>query len=1344
MTAREPWLDGLSDDWEAQSRLSSLSRANGSPKQSRRPTFSLDPMSQNSVVEGRQGRSDQLGRRFSPSRADSRQTYLSIQSSNPSGRAGSTRSSQCRFRSSEAIQKGNKSALRASLTTTGPSTINIKPSNKGECGNTPEWKRRLLRGDVPTGENGDLFGPIGLQKLFTPPLSSESGIQPVQQRRDSRNKSSLRSRLSGNPQSYDGGSILNKGNSQKKLMGSWDKENINLTWMERMSEVSAAELSRLLIGISDHDIGQLKQEFSKLSLSSAGNSVGGTRGRSVSALEDTRNEAISPIPLPTSNKCHDENCLSVRRPTSSASDCYCELYAEPNEAYTEMDESIEMTSQSLPEGLSMGTHEFASAGGFVNMRRGGYSDDSSFHRRWLSPAITPSQLPPSISTSRIQHRSPKSNRQGSAKRTHSKYSHPFTPKKQSLNRHENNQQPDISAMRSSGSPLKLFGNYDTFTNNKLLRRMSQFEETFDAPLEEGPSCAIESDDDSEDDPHSVLYERQNRPGASRRTSAKSALHMDTVKEEESIFRSSRHSDKRVLNSPTKESAPKRRRTLLNAKRPSQTWHEPIIESAEFNSAQASPQPPENQVKTINPSQGSRATRRSEKSTPAQTRQETHQLSSPAKSIMSRSSGPSSRAMKHGPADNVRKGSITTQDFLNEATKIMNHIRTHGGPKKGLPGLEESVAEGEDNVVDTFSDASTQEEFSRPPSREGRGSQYQEITHEPDPRIVSHLKRFEDSDELDVFMGTSVMSLRLKSQQKCARRLDAYAETDMVSSSPTNIRIQEGIQRFHSRHQSAGQASDIHTDLGISREDLRTATSTESISNGSTGSAKAKGIISSQMISHLIPERVGVMTYDKTHHMWVKGRRHQDQLHASLISEDDPFRDIPDLSVDELRELMAIRNAPQDHKKTKQPEPTGAKGSEVGEDKPQLPNDEIDTRPQTLEGKKAPFDLGSVQSKSTRFTSSERQPETRATSWATEDITNPPVHLTAPQKPATAGHAQEAEHESRLHDGYPSPLPSPVSKDRKQARAVTVTFSSPQVSRIDSQSELLASQSHQLDESTKSRGSLESANLKTAYAGKRRLPTPGTPSARGSLLKNGRRISRIEEGEEDVFNELSPLDKDRSALAAPEEFSLMLPHDSRLDTSYSFHMSPLAEFTVNQFDESLKLELSHVAERTYPHSLRQVHGSFALAAEELIKHITDVEPYEAYWEHLRRLNLRSKKLVTLLRLSKYCGRLEELDASENSIGQVSGIPTTMRSLNLSSNCLSNLTAWSHLLNLQYLDISNNELENLDGLSGLVHLRSLKVNNNKLRCINGVFNLDGLLTLKARNNQLTYVDFKHADL
>ena len=207
---------------------------------------------------------------------------------------------------------------------------------------------------------------------------------------------------------------------------------------------------------------------------------------------------------------------------------------------------------------------------------------------------------------------------------------------------------------------------------------------------------------------------------------------------------------------------------------------------------------------------------------------------------------------------------------------------------------------------------------------------------------------------------------------------------------------------------------------------------------------------------------------------------------------------------------------------------------------------------------------------------------------------------------------------------------------------------------------------------------------------------------------------------------------------------MCLRDMDHDTNYSFHLSPLPDFTVHQIDPSLQLELSYVAQRTHPRSLRQVHGTFALATEELVKHITEAEPFEPYWEHVRRLVLRQKGLITLHKLCDFCPRLEDLDVSSNSIGQLSGMPPTLRTLRISHNCLSNLTAWGHLVNLQYLDVSGNELESLDGFSSLIHLRELKAEDNNIRNIEGIFELDGLLSLKLRNNSLTTVDFEDSEL
>ena len=51
------------------------------------------------------------------------------------------------------------------------------------------------------------------------------------------------------------------------------------------------------------------------------------------------------------------------------------------------------------------------------------------------------------------------------------------------------------------------------------------------------------------------------------------------------------------------------------------------------------------------------------------------------------------------------------------------------------------------------------------------------------------------------------------------------------------------------------------------------------------------------------------------------------------------------------------------------------------------------------------------------------------------------------------------------------------------------------------------------------------------------------------------------------------------------------------------------------------------------------------------------------------------------------------------------PSSLRTLKIQRNYLSGLTAWGHLVNLQYLDVSGNDLESLDGFGSLIHLCTL---------------------------------------
>jgi Leucine-rich repeat (LRR) protein len=207
---------------------------------------------------------------------------------------------------------------------------------------------------------------------------------------------------------------------------------------------------------------------------------------------------------------------------------------------------------------------------------------------------------------------------------------------------------------------------------------------------------------------------------------------------------------------------------------------------------------------------------------------------------------------------------------------------------------------------------------------------------------------------------------------------------------------------------------------------------------------------------------------------------------------------------------------------------------------------------------------------------------------------------------------------------------------------------------------------------------------------------------------------------------------------------MPPPTTGRRTNVSFHLSPPPDFNLDPVDDAYALEVSYIAQLRGDISLHGVECSFSLATEELVKKLTDVEPYEPYWEYIRQIDLREKGLITLHMLNDFCPRIEELDVSDNEIGQLSGAPPNIRNLKIANNCLSNLTAWGHLINLQYLDVSGNEMDNLLGFAGLKHLRELKADDNEIKSLDGVHELDGLISLSVRNNRLEMVDFEKSEL
>lgn len=1481
-----PWLDSLSDDWvpvpatptspvparsvghSRRSSLQSLQSLQSSPsripvpaRRSVEPSPSTDPkkkVSRPCHFVKREPPTPKTPRTpKTPSKLRSPvpdKTKKSPRPSLPSGRKQQPSSSKQQPSSSKHSRSDSKqlpamdtrSPLRSVSNMSSQSvphdTVQVRPSKgKGQEG-TPEWRRRLVQGELQAGEQRDLFAPIGLESVFKPPTprieKAEHETIPNMMQPDN-----LWDFNDPHERSYDGqggpsvsgtndGDGLNHDDSVVKHPKPPPRRPES---RDRTNSHGSPQSSRT--GTLD-----VKKGAQMLNVDHNNASQNDTQMRTASGLEDLRNEGITPITFSRTNTVDGNGTSEViksalkqvtnklerlsmapgERPDSSASDSilFNPKVVNAMESLAD-DDLLDVTSNSLPQDLSMGTLDYRGRGAFANLGRDPYLSDASFHRRRFSPPSFPSQrlspfIPPN---SRIRSSPP------FFQKAHPVADPPTLPRPSSAHVKTSSfdQFADRSeVMPSSGSPLKLFGNHDTFTNNRLLRRMSQFEETFGelseedepvSPSEEArrkgenrsflnanhdglgdlsarrserprsrnaPNLRVSRFGDGEldnfdfsdtspyepkllhhevPDPDSHVSSRRRR--YHRRNSEKTqgydsgtnnSRSAENVKSVTGSTTPPDMDDPRkprafsngaegvseidwAPNTPARDPTPKRRRTFWRShssrtqddlgaedRHNQQTDTLSLLQRSlmqhgvrdEENGSSLRPQSSQ-RPRTPTPSQRSSTRKRSlpTRDLPPGGQDGFEHEGSPA-------DGSVPVVKVTGVKDEVRKGSITTQDFLNEATKIMDIIRSKG---KSAPGGLSSVEESENedkNENESYEDESTREEFSRPPSREGVDIRKLREPQEPNPRILSHLKKFEEKDDLDFDVNASVMSLHLDGGRDSNSPEHGDPTDDNFGNLPTQGTDQH--ERKLSDPTSVEEDDSLPELMTLNTQVSAKSLSARSVPTGSSQSSHAKGVLSSDLVSHLIPEQVNGLTYDRYKHLWVKEKPPPSpEKPKGEDSEDDPFQDIPDLSVDELQEMMRMQSS-LSPEQTKTPNafdgstaqsPLGAKAAT-----PQAPE-----RPQSKEGAPS-VNVSSVQSKLSQYTSSLPNSGTRATSWISD-------------RPKSREISSEVEHEIQLHEGRLSKPPRRQNNGNNQARVVTISFSSPLVSQIaysDDESptklrrEMIADTAHEPTRGDNARDNHEHDQTDHTFP--------------------KRSISRIDENEE-TANNLSLIPRDfgypaTTPVKQSAENSLVRLRNNEADTSYSFHLSPLPDFTVDQIDQSLQLEMSYVAQRTNPTSLRQVHGTFALATEELVKHITEVQPFEPYWEHVRRLILRHKGLITLHKLSDFCPRLEDLDVSSNKIGQLSGIPPTLRTLNIQFNCLSNLTAWGHLGNLQYLNVAGNDLETLDGFSSLIHLRELNANDNNIRNINGVLELNGLLSLKLRNNCLTAVDFEGSEL
>jgi Leucine-rich repeat (LRR) protein len=721
-----------------------------------------------------------------------------------------------------------------------------------------------------------------------------------------------------------------------------------------------------------------------------------------------------------------------------------------------------------------------------------------------------------------------------------------------------------------------------------------------------------------------------------------------------------------------------------------------------------------------------------------------------------------------PMDTDRKPSIRTEDFINEANKIMDMIRNKAGLGNGLPSLEESDSEHiqlAHEEEDSFQE-STKEPFSRPPSRDGPPLQRIALRQE-DPEVVMRLKQYEERSDMGDLISSSMRSVGVVLEQHespgriSSRSSGMYStEDDEVISDPPGIRISRGLS-----HKPTESLRDGFLTTGSNASGHSTSRSNPTSS--SLGSVTRR-IIAPESVQHLIPDQVGNMVLDKQRNIWIKRKGSVKSVQKQQVqnwlpsegSEDDPFADIPDLTVDMTMEMrnLRIQNARK------------AEEARLAELEMQKVSDSPESSPAkgTVKGSL----IGSVKKLvgPSPLRSMVYQPD-RTPSKSPVSIKEIRVE-------------EEVEHEIGIHEDR-------VKTPRK--RNLTITFSSPIASIIQDvagkQIETTTADKPVLDKRTDEPSSADSMsrgrrNVSVCQGQRKtsrsrsssRLPARQL-SVRGEAFVP-RPVSRIEEREEDdEVNVLGRVRKTNNLEVSIVGDNSLVQQDQEENrhSSVSFlfstparpncpppgigaanliaecvgnlSLSPMPDFTIHGPDQSLPLEVSYVLSNhhlTTKSSDSPSKRVMSMATKDLVQKLAEVEPFEPYWEDMQELDLQDKSLDSLHQLDSFCGQLVSLDASQNNIRNLGGIPSSVRQLRVTHNQLSSLTAWAHLVNLQYVDVSNNGLTSLSAFQSLVHLRSLRADNNAITSLDGVKYHDGLQILRVRGNCLEDIDFDNTAL
>lgn len=1103
--------------------------------------------------------------------------------------------------------------------------------------------------------------------------------------------------------------------------------------------------------------------------------------------------------------------------------------ADISSAMNGLESSVKARNQSGGEHVRTVSATMAPMTGFVSTERGGQqpSNDSFMHRP-LSPSVSSSVFP-SDSISQACYKSVAVETTRRIDQDQYNESHPLqyfqTPKAVAADsRPEADPSPSTPPNRhrkqlSSSSPLKLFGNYDTFTNGRLLDRMCQFDNT-DLPLPGGseerfcsgnetvngiglslsPTKRRRREESTSTLKTAVLASSQaaksgiaeSSPQRMSRSRTDSLSSLDSVANESVLVKMNLEDTKSAC--PLKEDegltldpiiakrpappfvrhpTPKRQRTLCKndqipaAEYLSATMQEGFrgIQDA-FHQHGLQEQISATTVKHDSyPNHTAATTVIPQETANLQDDLSFVSLASQLEAVCNRVQGDSEVRQELAPPEvlnsyvlasglptlrlqknigSIRKHSVSTQDYVDEAMKIMDLIRSRRG-HQSLLGTGHDDADVSD-LGYTNVDPLPAGTLSRPLSRnEGLQAAWRSRDGaQPNARVLSHLRKYEETGD-----ESFIMSSILKAAEGVRTDDTSWTMEQAELCSDPNIRIiqaqrqdlQPSAKVLNDEDVATIQGTGTETRYGTGSTDPSTNSTERTVQSISSQRNKSLPVIRPHKVTHLIQTEQAGMRFDVEKQAWIRCRIATTQhelkptLSSSAGTDDDPLGQIPDLSVNEFDEVGRV------HAVSRTLGPTPSKDPKTMNTL--SPRDAIKyyNGLAGLSPIKEPLGIPATRPAGTTLQNIRPQPI-----FTPEVITLNSPRTSVKQTPMD--HSLEAR-----------PTIGVLSTSQVKKYRPSVCFSYPLVAKHRSAASVPQRDQGSDDESIDESSSDE---IVPETISRTRIPVVQSAASKEALpisrwnnhesaTNHNMSLSRIDE-----HHELSIVETRANGRNLSLTLSVSTPVHSRsaayglvhpssgLKNGFSFHsLSPLSEFTMHQ-DDRPHLVSQQLVRSTNHSTYPQAAQVSAVVVSELVENLQDVEPDEPYWDWIQSLNLDGKRLSNLHMLEEFCPRLEELNASRNCLVQLSGAPYGLRRLDASCNRLTSMVDWSPFVHLQYLDISQNDINSLDSLHALIHLRELNVDDNKIISLDGILDLDGLLKLSMRRNDLHELDLGGAGL